>query len=470
MNDNQFCSSLHSHLQPSCSSMKQRMRLLCCTTAQSTYSGEIPSYTAKSNRTRQQNGVTGQRHVGPPFASRRMSGDLLVSLAVQPIGNVSRRAVPSESETRPVARTSRSQSENGYATSKEPPCHFVSAIEGEKVGEDSSGRSLQIILISLPPSGFLHVAIVPDDAAGRRVFSGISRFLQPLNSGAAPYSPHFTLFGSQNLDFWRVRHARMYGCRGCHGDLGAANNCTLAFLLRQRHLRTKEPRYPNTVSSRSVDTWLRRDSNPGLRIPNVKPWTTLSSRLDSPYGTAYTARWEEGVFRCLGVGQNSRGPCGHNCLIATIPTRIVHLYGHETCFENIYYHRATSKLMKNCTRRRDSSQKLYTLLEASRTKAAEIIFHILRQCILLWISLNLNVTLTTRPCRCCNGPRWLSGVACSPPTKVIRTRSPAESLRIFACGNRSGRLYRSAGFLGDLPFPRPFHSHINHPQRLSRPR
>ncbi|KAJ8866641.1 hypothetical protein PR048_032502 [Dryococelus australis] len=83
--------------------------------------------------------------------------------------------------------------------------------------------------------GSSHVGIVPDDAAGRRVFSGISRFprpfipallhthlkhlhrlsrppgseplkslhpfkfLPPLQSNAAPYSPHFTLIGSQNL-------------------------------------------------------------------------------------------------------------------------------------------------------------------------------------------------------------------------------------------------------------------------------
>ncbi|KAJ8869916.1 hypothetical protein PR048_028925 [Dryococelus australis] len=39
-----------------------------------------------------------------------------------------------------------------------------------------------------------------DDAAGRRVFSGTFRFPPPLHSGAAPYSPRFTLIGSQDLD------------------------------------------------------------------------------------------------------------------------------------------------------------------------------------------------------------------------------------------------------------------------------
>ncbi|KAJ8870980.1 hypothetical protein PR048_027282 [Dryococelus australis] len=47
--------------------------------------------------------------------------------------------------------------------------------------------------------GFSHVGIAPDDVAGRRVFSGISRFPPPLHSGTAPCSPRFTLISSQNL-------------------------------------------------------------------------------------------------------------------------------------------------------------------------------------------------------------------------------------------------------------------------------
>ncbi|KAJ8890164.1 hypothetical protein PR048_009671 [Dryococelus australis] len=47
--------------------------------------------------------------------------------------------------------------------------------------------------------GFSHVGIVPDGATGSRIFSGISGFLPPMHSGATPYSPHFTLIGSQNF-------------------------------------------------------------------------------------------------------------------------------------------------------------------------------------------------------------------------------------------------------------------------------
>ncbi|KAJ8883530.1 hypothetical protein PR048_015374 [Dryococelus australis] len=41
---------------------------------------------------------------------------------------------------------------------------------------------------------------MPDDAAGRRVFSDISRLLRPCNPGAAPCSPGIYLIGPQDLD------------------------------------------------------------------------------------------------------------------------------------------------------------------------------------------------------------------------------------------------------------------------------
>ncbi|KAJ8887279.1 hypothetical protein PR048_013494 [Dryococelus australis] len=52
-------------------------------------------------------------------------------------------------------------------------------------------------LASAPEQG----GIVPDDAAGRRVFSGSSCFSRTWKSVTAPFSPHFTLIGSQDLVF-----------------------------------------------------------------------------------------------------------------------------------------------------------------------------------------------------------------------------------------------------------------------------
>ncbi|KAJ8866051.1 hypothetical protein PR048_033575 [Dryococelus australis] len=54
--------------------------------------------------------------------------------------------------------------------------------------------------------GYSHVEIVPDDATGRRVFSGISRFPPPLYSGAAQYSLLFTLIGSKVIVKSRPNH------------------------------------------------------------------------------------------------------------------------------------------------------------------------------------------------------------------------------------------------------------------------
>ncbi|KAJ8883201.1 hypothetical protein PR048_015041 [Dryococelus australis] len=54
-------------------------------------------------------------------------------------------------------------------------------------------------------SGFSHVGIVPDDVAGRRVFS-VTSPPPPLHSRAAPYSPRFTLIDSPHLD---IRNAQI---------------------------------------------------------------------------------------------------------------------------------------------------------------------------------------------------------------------------------------------------------------------
>ncbi|KAJ8880624.1 hypothetical protein PR048_017094 [Dryococelus australis] len=69
----------------------------------------------------------------------------------------------------------------------------------------SRGRGGVVIRLGEPGSicsgvapGFLRVGIVPDDATGQLVFSGFSSSLSPFHSGTVPYSPHFTLIGSQD--------------------------------------------------------------------------------------------------------------------------------------------------------------------------------------------------------------------------------------------------------------------------------
>ncbi|KAJ8872475.1 hypothetical protein PR048_026081 [Dryococelus australis] len=59
----------------------------------------------------------------------------------------------------------------------------------------------------------LHVGIVPDDSAGRRVFPGISRFPCPYILAPAPYSLHFILIGSQDLSSLPLLNAITRGYR-----------------------------------------------------------------------------------------------------------------------------------------------------------------------------------------------------------------------------------------------------------------
>ncbi|KAJ8890601.1 hypothetical protein PR048_010110 [Dryococelus australis] len=79
----------------------------------------------------------------------------------------------------------------------------------------------------------------------------------------------------------------------------------------------------------------------------------------------------------------------------------------------------------------------------------------LRRQFCLWLC---HIKLRSPKCLPSAGATAAEPLACSPPTKVIWAQFPAGSLRIFACGNPAGRCLWSTDFLGDLPFPTPFHS------------
>ncbi|KAJ8866097.1 hypothetical protein PR048_033621 [Dryococelus australis] len=76
----------------------------------------------------------------------------------------------------------------------------------EMIREKTRRPAASCCTISTPP-GFEsgspwaveQVVIVPDDAAGRRVFSGLSHFQRPCIPLLLSQSPHFTLIGSQDL-------------------------------------------------------------------------------------------------------------------------------------------------------------------------------------------------------------------------------------------------------------------------------
>ncbi|KAJ8873591.1 hypothetical protein PR048_024409 [Dryococelus australis] len=79
------------------------------------------------------------------------------------------------------------------------------SIQGAAVAEQLACSSPTKAIRARPGhSGFSHVGIMPEDAVGRRVFSGTSRFPPPLHSGAAPYSPQSPSSALKTLMFKAV--------------------------------------------------------------------------------------------------------------------------------------------------------------------------------------------------------------------------------------------------------------------------
>ncbi|KAJ8869915.1 hypothetical protein PR048_028924 [Dryococelus australis] len=84
------------------------------------------------------------------------------------------------------------------------PC--TSVIGSESSRASRGGAEVRILSSHLGEPGSILGGVtrglsrVRIDAAGRRIFSAISGLLRPLHSGAVPYSPNFTLIGSQDPD------------------------------------------------------------------------------------------------------------------------------------------------------------------------------------------------------------------------------------------------------------------------------
>ncbi|KAJ8877522.1 hypothetical protein PR048_021977 [Dryococelus australis] len=102
-------------------------------------------------------------------------------------------------------------------------------------------------------SGFSQVGIVPDDAAGRQVFSGISHFPRPsFHSGAAPFPPRFTLIGSQYLDFYRERplscaRPRKTDCKAGASRMIALKQVKPRGVRRGLRPHTQSPFHPRSI-------------------------------------------------------------------------------------------------------------------------------------------------------------------------------------------------------------------------------
>ncbi|KAJ8867349.1 hypothetical protein PR048_031150 [Dryococelus australis] len=140
---------------------------------------------------------------------------------------------------------------------------------------------------------FSHVGVVLEDAAGRRVFLRASTIFPTLQSDAAPYSSHFTLIGSQDLDVayldqsreqvWRVEVCPLprpaYTTRqapsSCGQPAGAHRTRTYTYEKPGRVQRNRPTRGPvladgrielmatllevgHRIDGRMMDGWTRR--------------------------------------------------------------------------------------------------------------------------------------------------------------------------------------------------------------------
>ncbi|KAJ8878673.1 hypothetical protein PR048_019258 [Dryococelus australis] len=134
---------------------------------------------------------------------------------------------------------------------------------------------------------FSHAVIVPSDAAGRRVFSGISHpSLPPFHSGAAPYSLDFTLIGSPDLDVRSHPNLFTYSFTRCitrflnQSSYCLPRRCLVIRVFPSSHTE-RHPRMERRWNTRAVETGIPRENRPtsGIaqhrfphaKIPGVNP-------------------------------------------------------------------------------------------------------------------------------------------------------------------------------------------------------
>ncbi|KAJ8869749.1 hypothetical protein PR048_028757 [Dryococelus australis] len=288
----------------------------------------------------------------------------------------------------------------------------VSFFSGAKVAErlnclpptkvnrvESTGGSLRI----------LNVGFVPDDAAGQRVLSGISRFPPPFHFGADPYSLRFTISGSQDLV---VKGTRKPDEFLSHADRRAHARF---FLL----LQFSSCQYVAHWYVRVEQTWV---PPPAARAagavapsppPRTIPQTLLLSRTHCPLATFCE------------VLRDPLNPAASSC-----PTSECNPRG-----SGIYRVPDTGVARKpdQCSPSpRPLGQKHNILLNIPNyVQREDMIFRG------SFNSLVMNARL--------------------PPRRSGFNRRPGN-FGIFASGSLAGRCRWSAGFLGDLPFPPPLHS------------
>ncbi|KAJ8890900.1 hypothetical protein PR048_010409 [Dryococelus australis] len=290
--------------------------------------------------------------------------------------------------------------------------------------------------------GFPHVGIEPDDAAGQRVFSGISRFLSPLHSGALPYSTRFALIDSKDL-----------ACRSSLHSTGA----TVA-----ERLARSPPTKANRVQSPS-------------RSPNFRKWESCRTMpLVGGFSWGFPVS-PAPSFRRRSILTSITLISSQYLAVKSRPN----LFIHSRAFDSLSLFHPTDHIIKHIAGDWDMSRGGYpsTTQEipsdgwkvwqfvcqhapdmeagsaAAGVFATETLHH---EYATRWVVPTPEVRLQTlafgtlaKPLTSCDETRisWI--------TRGVRSH---QRSRIFARGDRTSRCYRSSGFLGDIPLRLLLHS------------
>ncbi|KAJ8878281.1 hypothetical protein PR048_018858, partial [Dryococelus australis] len=252
--------------------------------------------------------------------------------------------------------------------------------------------------------GYSHVGILPHKAADRRVFSGIFHFPPSVHSGAALYPPRFTLIGSQDLAVkshshiftppWPVRIAIDQFV------------CNIPVLFSKAI---------GAVNLTLAGAHVIR--NPSTALP--WPPSTAAGEHSRNYFPSI-------VTDIIGRMSLSAAVKMYTCRGSDIFLRFISLSAHFIVY-NLQGQNALSRVRN--------------MLD---------VFGGFSLCIP--VSRSISIPVDTPP----PGATVVERLDCSPPTNANRVQYPADSLRIFASGNRTGRCRFSAGFLGFSSLPRTF--------------
>ncbi|KAJ8877654.1 hypothetical protein PR048_022109 [Dryococelus australis] len=324
-------------------------------------------------------------------------------------------------------------------------------------------------------SGFSHVGIVPDDEVGQRDFSGISRFPPPFHSGAATYSPHFTLIRFQDLDVKSrpnlFTHSLTHSLRTQSTPKTIKvqlSHCRHIALKKSHRLQRRCRKKLHSVRTLAVQLAIgTRKSTCAQReycligTCGTRPVRTECSLLH-PF--TVTCNFSEALltfyFQDISPHRaNKVSPSLENYTKGTA-------HGIRAQSQRRPYHEAVSPCLSSRRYIPPSADDSFSagadvdvvsrgrLRNPSEQGYSQQAGHPARSAQLLACVPSGEKTSPTKTLGGGRGARWL--VARSPPTKANWAQSPAGSLRILPSGNRVGRCRWSAGFFSGISrFPPP---------------